>query len=77
VVGFGATDAGEILTRAGLVPAGPGSQPPPDSGTVCAQHPPARARATAGATVVLDTETGHRALDVPPQPDTGREPAPA
>lgn len=77
VVGFAATDASEILTRAGLVPSGPAGRPAPTSGTVCVQRPAATALAVTGSTVVLETEAGGSEGAMMPQPDDKIESTPA
>lgn len=67
VVGLSATDAGEIVRKAGLTPKGPGDTAAPTSGVITDQRPIGTAGAERGTVVYLWAGPG-RSADSAPSP---------
>lgn len=73
VVGFSAIDGCEMILAAGLVPYGPGLEPPPTDGVVVRQQPEAFSNAQAGDPVVLEVQSPHDATAGAPSPELATE----
>jgi hypothetical protein len=68
VVGFGASEACDLVRAAGLEPHGPDLTPAPTTGVVTAQRPIAAAGAEQGDPVILWTRHDSHGADEPAPP---------